>query len=148
MERVFSKFLPLLLVLVCVILTGCEEPLEVSGTVLFDGKPLPEGAIRFFPNKGTPGDGASAEIVEGAYSIPGDVNLMPGGYTVMITAMKETGRMVSAPDVVPVAEGGTGKRERYKEKIQYIPNKYNYATKLKVELSESSTAIDFSLDKS
>jgi hypothetical protein len=147
MKGAFRKVLPLFLVLACVVLAGCEKPIEVSGTVQYAGKPLPQGSIRFFPQKGTTGDGASAEIVEGAYEIAADANIMPGNYAVMVTAMKETGRMILTPDAVPVSEGGTGKRERYKEEVQYIPNQYNYSTKLKIEILESTDSANFVLDK-
>ena len=126
---------------------GCGQSVTVSGKVRFDGKPLPEGSIRFFPAKGTPGDGAAAKIVEGDYLIPVDSNLRPGTYSVMIVALKETGKWAYSPDIVPVEFGGTGKREKYKERVQYIPEKYNYSTTLQVVLDQPANSADFQLDK-
>jgi hypothetical protein len=148
MQVAFHRVTTLLLLSVSCLATGCEKPIAVSGTVLFDGEPLPEGSIRFFPDRGTPGGGGSAKVLDGKYDIPADANLLAGSYSVMIVAMKETGRMLRAPEAIPVSEGGTGKREKYKEIIQYIPGKYNSGTKLRVQLKESSNRADFSLSRS
>ena len=66
-------------------LAGCggEQPAEVSGTVLIDGKPLPEGEIIFEPADGvkTP---AAAKISDGAYKLM----VLPGPKKVKVTASR------------------------------------------------------------
>ena len=120
----------------CLTAAGCENPISVSGTITFEGEPIPQGSIRFFPMPETPGDGASSVIADGAYSIPLDANLLPGKYLVQIYAEKETGRTLLSPEIIPIDEGGTGKQERYKELVQYIPQKYNGDSRLIIELSD------------
>lgn len=70
MIRTFTLFA---VVLVCApLLGGCssEEKLyDVSGTITFEGKPIPKGLIFFDPEttKGTPGTQGFANIEEGKY---------------------------------------------------------------------------------
>lgn len=62
---------------------GGEQPADVSGTVLMDGKPLPEGEIVFEAADGakTP---AAAPIKNGRY----DAKVLPGKKKVQITASR------------------------------------------------------------
>jgi hypothetical protein len=51
-------------------LAGCgdaEKLYDVSGTITFDGKPLPKGLIFFDPEKGTPGTQGFANVENGKY---------------------------------------------------------------------------------
>ncbi len=54
-------------------LAGCSPAgppsAAVSGTVRLDGKPLVEGAIRFVPVDGTPGQKMSIPILDGTFAI-------------------------------------------------------------------------------
>ena len=142
-----KSFLTILAVGVTLVCVGCEveNRSSVSGEVLFHDKPIPKGLIRFSPSAETPGKGAAVEILEGAYSIPLESNLFAGEYAVSIYAEKETGRMLFSPDFIPVNEGGTGRREKYKEVTQYIPPQFNERTKLKAVLLPGGNTQDFKL---
>jgi len=90
---------------------------EVSGTVTLDGNPIPEGMISFLPEKGP---AAQAPITDGKYSIKDKGGVPVGTCKISIEAMKETGKTLPG--------GATGQPE--KEKVQYIPPKYNSKTTL------------------
>lgn len=126
---------------------GCEAKSSLSGIVSYDGKVIEEGTVRLFPVNGTLGKGAAGNIVRGEYSIPVDAGLPPGTYSVVITALRETGRWSSAPEVVPIEFGGSGKLEKRKEVVQYIPKKYNRASELEIELVSGDNSRDFQLEK-
>jgi hypothetical protein len=52
------------------LLVGCssgEKLYDVSGTITFDGKPIPKGLIFFDPDKGTPGTQGFANIENGMF---------------------------------------------------------------------------------
>lgn len=85
-----------LLALVGLVQAGCGDnasspvPLKkVSGTVTYNGAPLPTGSITFMPVNGT--NSAAGEIKDGKYSLatftPGD-GAPVGQYKVAITAWK------------------------------------------------------------
>ena len=65
---------------------GIPNPYEVSGTVTFDGKPLPKGFITFLPDtsKGNKGPGGGAPIVDGQYRTPAGKGVAGGPYIVKI----------------------------------------------------------------
>lgn len=118
--------------LVLAALVGCNQGEEgdglareaVTGTVNFDGKPLPAGSIAFIP---TPdpnrGGGATGEIKDGKFEIPKDRGPAAGLYSVAISSA--TGITVS-PDEPP--------GEAPKPKPDPIPKKYNKATTLNAEI--------------
>jgi hypothetical protein len=73
-----------------VVLVGCgggEQLHDVSGTITYEGKPIPKGLIFFDPEKGTPGTQGFANIENGKYdtSIAGKGKGIRGGaYSVRI----------------------------------------------------------------
>ena len=146
MPRCFRTVQIICVLVACVLFTGCEKPVSVSGTIRFAGEPISVGSIRFFPVKGTEGEGAATMINEGNYEIPVEQNMLAGTYIVSIFAEKETGRTLLSPDIIPVEDGGTGKREKYKETVQYIPQKYNLASRLEVILEEGENTKDLNLE--
>lgn len=94
-----------------IVAAGCSRGdgrVAVSGTVTLDGAPLASGAINFRPAEGLQANSAGARIENGRFELPADAGLLPGTYTVVIMAMKETGRMVDdeqrgkIPETVPV----------------------------------------------
>ncbi|NLF70605.1 MAG: hypothetical protein GX575_16360 [Candidatus Anammoximicrobium sp.] len=105
------------------LITGCGGGAScwVEGQVTFGGKPVQEGEIVLRPLGGTPGSGAPAKITGGKYEIAEAAGLQAGKYLVLITA----------------ANRG----------IQYIPDKYNIASSLEVELDVGANNQDFSLDR-
>lgn len=78
------------LIVGCVVLSGCSRSgparYNLSGTVKFDGKPLPVGFIYFIPDesKGNKGPGSGAEIKNGSYSTPSGGGVIGGPMIVKI----------------------------------------------------------------
>ncbi len=111
------------------LLTGCGKPEfeTVTGTVTFDGKPVPEGDIRFEP--ADPKYGPDAEkIINGKFS----VQVRPGTRKVTIRATK----------LVPGKQGPMGE-DAYED---YIPANYNDNTTLTADvISGKKNEISFSL---
>jgi hypothetical protein len=123
----------LFLVLLSLSVVGCGDgkppKYELSGTVTFDGKRVPEGSIMFRPsdNRSAP---ETTQIVDGKYSL----QLPAGQKSVMIEASRFVG---------PV-DKTMGQRPR----DQYIPFKYNVESKLTMEVkAENGGVHDFTLTK-
>lgn len=116
------------------VLSGCggeeEGPLtvQVSGTVTYDGEPLPEGRIVLRPAEGE-GRGYSGRIEDGSFSFETE----PGNKKVEITASREVEvdpSEVSPEEQVQLEEEGGTVPE------QYIPAQYNKETTLTAEVTE------------
>jgi hypothetical protein len=107
-------------------ISGCSEvddglPREpVSGTVTFEGQPLKQGAIQFYPGPESkdarPG---GAVIADGKFSIAKAQGLMPGSYRVTI---KSGEGAATPPDLPPGTASPAGK--------ELVPEKYNEKTVL------------------
>ena len=113
---------------------GGEGLHKVKGTVSYDGQPVAEGRI-LFRNTGGDGRAYSAPVVNGAY----EVMCEPGSMRVEITATRPVpGKFTKGangePDPIPLTE-------------MYIPAKYNTATTLTAEVTDSSAEIPFTLTK-
>ena len=110
----------LLFCLAILLLCGCgssgPETCTVTGTVTWNGNPLPEGNILFVPEdgKGVPDPG---KIADGEFRL----EVKPGKKKVEITATREIG------EVDPVM----GKAPRR----SYIPARYNSSTELTAEVT-------------
>jgi hypothetical protein len=105
------------------LITGCSQGTIcwLEGQVTFDGKPVEEGEIVLRPVGGTPGPAAPAKITGGKYEIPQTTGLKAGKFLILITA----------------ANKGT----------QYIPDRYNVASELTVDLQGGANNKDFSLER-
>lgn len=74
------------------LLLGCDHSrgrVTVTGTVLFDGKPLESGSIRFGGDQGAAGVG---QIVNGSFSLNetgSQSGVLPGKYDVLIASWVE-----------------------------------------------------------
>ncbi len=107
----------LLVAVLTVLLSGCgpakPETCPVSGTVTWNGQPLPDGYIQFDAEdgKGVPPD--AGPIKDGKYQLP----VKPGKKKVQITATREVGNKDPAMGMAP--------------RQQYIPARYNLKTELK-----------------
>lgn len=80
------------LLMVVALVVGCGDNrgrVPVTGTVLFDGKPLASGIIRFGGDQGVAGAG---QIVNGSFSLSetgSQTGVLPGTYEVMIASWVE-----------------------------------------------------------
>ncbi|MBA2113296.1 hypothetical protein [Bremerella alba] len=78
-------------VVCCLLVLGCTksdglERHKLSGTVTYDGQPVPQGEIQFTPNsrEGNPGPGTFIKIENGHYETPSGKGVLGGAYGVRI----------------------------------------------------------------
>ncbi|WP_157369279.1 hypothetical protein [Zavarzinella formosa] len=120
--------------------SGCgkEGPptAEVSGVVMLDGVPVPEGSITFTPVEGTLGATAGGVIKNGKYQISADKGPGIGKNKVSINYPKETGKRV--PDASSPGKDRT-------EVTEAIPAKYNSASTLVHPITTGKNTLDFDL---
>ena len=116
--------LVLLTIVLCALclMAGCGErgpkTVPVSGTVTFDGEPLPEGSLMFVPEDASlPPEGA--DIANGAFSM----RAKPGKNRVEIRATRAPEGLVVDP-TLPSKQGWE----------QYLPARYNAETELSAEV--------------
>jgi len=112
---------------------GCDsekgpKKIAVSGTVKFDGQPMPDGDIMFTPDDKSVGP-EGGKIKDGKYSF----KVREGKNKVQIFATRE----------VPGKKGPMG--EQAVE--QYVPEKYNNQTTLSAEVASGKTEHNFDLSK-
>jgi hypothetical protein len=123
---------------------GCgpngPERVRVSGTVTYQGKPLPDGTISFVPIGKTAGLPADVAILQGQYDAKIQSGLLVGDYQVRIEAQRER----SGPP--QLAGGRFAWRERHREQV--IPAKYNTKSELKVTIEPGHRSVtrDFVLN--
>ncbi|NLE38203.1 MAG: hypothetical protein GX621_09290 [Pirellulaceae bacterium] len=117
------------IVFTTIVLGVCSGPQRrgIEGTVTLDGQPIPEGYIKLVPLEGTRGPTAGASIVDGRFSIDAAKGTFVGTFRVEILATRETGRQAF----------DTLAKEAYTVREQYIPAKYNTASELTAEISDS-----------
>jgi hypothetical protein len=101
--RSFLPALPLLLLLGCG--SGVDTH-QVTGTITYQGKPIPAGNIIFSPDtdKGNKGPGTVAEIKDGKFSTPPKKGVVGGAYRLEINGY----------DGVPIPGGEGGMDPRGK----------------------------------
>jgi hypothetical protein len=100
------------LLAVSLLTAGCGGPkgppgsIWVTGSVLYDGKSLPEGAVHFAPkDQATAGSGGSARLKGSRFGL----FLQPGNYGVAViseegvaTTDMKTGRLIPAKSRIPL----------------------------------------------
>jgi hypothetical protein len=104
------------MLLAVVLAVGCDsgpKRVDVRGKVTFDGKPVPEGEIRFIPVGPNAGPAAGGSIVQGKYEVGGKGGVSVGKNRVEITAYRVPAGVKPDPNVPFVP------------KEQYLPEKYN-----------------------
>jgi hypothetical protein len=101
-------FLTFFIILLSVFSIGCNKNpqgrIEISGTVTLDGVPIKDGSIGFEPTGSqTLKVKSGAHIADGKYKMPVASSLVPGEYSVRISASQETGKIIETP-MGPIAE--------------------------------------------
>jgi hypothetical protein len=110
------------------LVTACGDGrVRVSGTVLFEGKPVEQGVISLEPVDGV-GPTTGGSITDGKYDLTGDARSTVGDKIVRIYASRATGRKIPAGTPAPP---GT----MVDEMIQCIPKEYNDQSTLKVQIT-------------
>lgn len=94
---------------VALLLVGCGgqpgvQRYSVSGEVRFDGKPVPNGYLRFSPDKskGNKGPGASASIVDGRYETMPNRGTVGGPHKVIITGADGVPYKTKSGNMIPI----------------------------------------------
>ncbi len=105
---------------------GKEQRFPVSGSVQFEGRPIEVGQITFQPASQYSGDVTGGDILNGAFELEGPEGLPAGAYRVRITAVR---KREGDSHAVGIAGLPPGVPE------QYIPERYNDQTTLRVEVT-------------
>ncbi|MBN2296157.1 MAG: hypothetical protein JXM70_27245 [Pirellulales bacterium] len=117
---------------------GCDDGMDrvkMSGKVIYDGKPVQDGMIRFMPKPGTERPLTIEPIKNGLYNTNTSGGVPSGSYKVDI-------RSFNPDDPIPM---GPGEPERR----QLLPAKYNNRTELEITLKPGQKKLehDFILEK-
>ena len=134
MRKLAGAFLALLFLSLA---SGCgSSGAPIEGTVTYDGKPVPAGAISFIAGDAKSGGSGGGAIVNGRYQIPPEVGIKPGTYRIEIRWAKPTGKQFKSEsgDMLDVTEEG-------------LPEKYNTKSELTKEVKSGPNKIDFELPK-
>ena len=109
-------------------IAGCGSepaPMGVSGVVTLDGRPIESGRIVLEPAS-SKGQRRNAKISNGAFALATEEGVLPGEeFKVVIQAFKKTGKKFAGPDPTVA----------YEEEIQYLPEKYDSASTVRVKIS-------------
>jgi hypothetical protein len=122
-------------------LSGCRAgddlPREpISGTVTFEGQPIPSGSIQLVPQKTKGGIASGGIIADGQFRVARDDGPVPGTYQVMIFAADETqaASPVEPPGPGAGATPAAKKQARAKRAATLIPVRYNLQSELTAEV--------------
>lgn len=136
--------------LVCIVLVaalaGCNKggltKVIISGDVTYNGQPVTNGEILFYPTGDTQGPVSGAPIKDGHYEASGKGGVPVGTHRVVIHGYRapKNNSKTGAQSMAAMGEEG-GTRE------QYLPAKFNEksALEMKVEASKSRDTKDFQL---
>jgi len=114
-----------------VAMMGCGPSTStISGTVTFNGEPVANGAISFFPTDGK-GSPAGGLIKDGRYTVTG---LKPGERTVQL----------SSPVVAGTRKDDYGNDTRIAEEL--IPPAWGRASQNKITVTAGSNTKDFAIE--
>lgn len=116
------------------LINGCGDPdtqSKVTGSVTFNGSPVPEGLMRFEPRAGD-GTPRSQSVRDGKF----EVRLDPGPYLVRVTAADRE-KMGPPPDD-PNAAGP--------EFIALLPDQWNTSSEMVIEVESGDNTFDFEGD--
>ena len=120
---------------------GSGNRCSLRGTVKYNGELLPEGDVRLDPVNNPDAARASAHIQNGQFEILHDAGMLAGTYRVAVWAVRSTGRKVLAREALH-----GGKIEHVVEEEQYIPEKYNRRSTLRIELAPGENEMEIELE--
>ena len=125
------------------LLTGCQESgISVQGQITVDGEPLEAAEIRFLPTSSNDREHLGAVVTDGRYAVAGSDRVREGEYQVQIRAYRSSGKKVW--------DGmGDGKTKTMVDDFkQFIPNRYNDASELVINLQEGKNEFTTNLETS
>lgn len=106
----------------CVATLGCDAGVDgrypISETVQFGGEPLANGQISFQPTGGgTALSSSAAQVIKGKFEIPASKGLVPGEYSVVLTATEPSGQKFCKEATARAERSNTTKWSRSFRKI-------------------------------
>lgn len=107
----------------------------IHGVVKLDGQPLEKGSILFSPLNGVKGTATGVSIAEGRYSLSKEIGPAVGTNRVEIRALRKTGNMIQKP------KGRQG--ELVEEYAEAVPERFNSASTLTVDVQVGDNMVDF-----
>jgi hypothetical protein len=114
----------------------------MTGAVSYEGKPIANGDILFYPIEGTTGPVSGAAISDGHYEANGKGGVPIGKHRVEIRAYRSAGssQAATAEDVNRMERQG-GQRQ------QYLPTKFNSESTVRVTVGSDKNPViqDFQL---
>ena len=119
-----------------ILLAGCDRGIEripVAGTVTYKGEPVATGQVLFFPAEGTETPMSGALLIDGSYEANANGGVPAGTHTVKIRGFRYHPKVVESgqtPDTVDMND--------FLPKEQFIPEKYNKQTELRITLESGS----------
>lgn len=143
------QFLTACLILIAVgCSSGGENTYPVSGKVTFQGKPVTQGQVIFYPGSGRSALGVINS--DGIYSLTTSENsdgAIPGTYRVTIDATKTIGGQPE-PKSLEEELSGVGQRMDSSRLLRLVPKKYSRreTSTLKAEVEPKENIINFELD--
>lgn len=122
-----------------VVSLGCtggnpDGRIPVSGTVTWEGEPIPAGYILFESTSG--GKSSGGQIVDGSFSLVAKKGIPQGTYKVKITANRPSGRKIPDSDFPD---------QKIDEIEQYIPKSYNDNSDLTLEVDGALEPLSYEL---
>jgi hypothetical protein len=113
----------------------------VSGAVMYQGKPIPDGEIRFVPTGDTRGPTSAALVQQGRYEVTARGGVPAGTHRVEVRAFRAmSGSFQASPDLPGAASGQSPKE-------QYLPKQYNDQSGMTVTIESGQRRLtkDFAL---
>lgn len=137
-----ERLVCLLAALLTLAAAGCgpagPERAEVSGIVTYNGQPVEQGAISFFPAPGVIGPEAGGEIKDGKYFIPRKNGPVVGQNRVELRSFQKTNKKMQDPNAKP----GT-----LMDGIENIfPDEYGRQSTLVREVKRGKNVIEFQIE--
>jgi hypothetical protein len=108
---------------------GCgDSGISIQGQITVNGQPLETAEIKFLPMDAVSSEHVGAVVTNGQYEVESSDRIQAGEYQVQIRAYRSSGKQVW--------DGmGDGKTKNMVDHFgQFIPNRYNDASELKVTL--------------
>jgi hypothetical protein len=135
----------LALVLMAASLVGCggrqgPERVVVSGTVTFNGKPIPNGKISFLPDQTSNAPMAVALIADGNFVANSHGGVPVGSHKVQIEAYHPISGPAKPGVSLPPTAGVQGVGP------QYLPARYNAQTELRISIEPGKRELTKSFD--
>jgi hypothetical protein len=134
-----KTFFTLILTFAVVLVVGCGgdslNRAEISGKVTFGGKPVDSGIVTFLPQSVEKGGVVGAKIINGEYRLDRSEGPVVGTYTVKVSSVQKTGKIVDDPMM--------GKVE---EDAEMIPEPYGgIKSPLTAEVKPGKNIVDFDI---